>query len=173
MVDLMWALPDGRRRLVAPTQRVADFVSALYRFDEVVVTSFAAAVSGRTLVAAAPELGLALEVRAGRGWPLPPAPAWVTRYVAAPLAWRLLRVRTYGVTPTGVREWYRARWYRPVVEGRASVEGRDLGRLGPIDPPVGFGFSEPPRRPSMVWVRPLLADPSGRLLPHLPDPAPN
>jgi hypothetical protein len=120
-------------------------------------------VAGRSLVVAAPELGLELQARAGRGWPLPPSPAWITRYLAAPLARRLLGVRTYGVSPTGVREWYRARWYRPLVEARASIDGKDLGALGPLDPPVRFGFSEPPRRPSMVWVRPLLHDPKGRL----------
>ena len=163
ITDLMWATPDGRRRLVAPTEEVAAFVSAVYRFDEVVVTPLSATVHDRRLVAAAPALGLSLEVRAGRGWPLPPAPAWVARYLAGPLAWRLLRVRTYGVTPTGVREWYRARWYRPLVEGQATLDGRDLGPLRPLDPPVNFGFSEPPRRPSMVWVRPLLHDPGGVL----------
>jgi hypothetical protein len=136
MSDLMWATPDGERRLVASTEDVAAFVSAVYRFDDVVVTPFSATVNGRSLVVAAPVLGLSLEMRAGRGWPLPPVPAWATRYVAGPLARRLLRVRTYGVTPTGVREWYSARWYRPLVEGRASVSGRDLGPLGPVDPPV-------------------------------------
>ena len=163
MVDLMWATPGGHRRLVAPTDQVAAFVSAVYRFDEVVVTPLSADLAGRSLVVSAPSLGLSLELRAGRGWPVPPAPAWLTRHVAAPLAWRLLRVRTYGVTPTGVREWYRARWYRPLLHGRASLAGRDLGPLRPLDPPVRFGFSEPPRRPSMVWVRPLLHDTTGGL----------
>ena len=163
IVDLMWATPDGRRRLVAPSEGVAAFVSAVYRFDEVVVAPLSAVVAGRALAVDAPSLGLVLRARAGRGWPLPPVPGWATRYLAGPLAWRLLGVRTYGVTPTGVREWYRARWYRPLVAARATLQGRDLGPLGPLDPPVGFGFSEPPRRPSMVWVRPLLHDPAGRL----------
>ncbi len=70
-------------------------------------------------------------------------------------------VRTYGVSPTGVREWYRARSYRRVVAGSASVAGADLGPLRPIDPRCGFGFSEPPRRPSIVAVRPHLQFPPG------------
>lgn len=164
MVDLMWAGPDGHRRLVAPDERVAAFVSAVYHFDEVAVSPLVAAVSGRSLAVDVPELGLSLRARAGRGWFIPSlGPPWVTRYVAAPLARRLLGVRTYGVSPTGVREWYRARWYRPLAEATATVGGRDLGRLGPLDPPVGFGFSEPPRRPAMVHVRPLLHDPEGRI----------
>lgn len=164
--DLMWAAPDGRRRLVAATDEAAAFVSAVYRFDEVVVDPrFSARIGAARVVAVdAPLAGLRVRARAGRGVPIPlVGPPWVTRSLAGPVARRLLGVETYGVSPTGVREWYRARWYRPIVEAEASVGGRDLGALGPIDPPTGFGFSEPPRRPSTVWVRPLLHDPSGRV----------
>lgn len=34
--DLMWALPDGTRRLLAPTPEAGRFVSAVYGFDETV-----------------------------------------------------------------------------------------------------------------------------------------
>ncbi len=72
-------------------------------------------------------------------------------------------LRTFGTSPTGVREWYQALAWRPVVTGAARLDGRSLGALGPVEPPLGVGFSEPPRRPSMVLVRPVLEDPSGRL----------
>lgn len=165
MADLMWATPEDRRILVATSHDVSSFVSAVYRFDEVLVApGFSATVVDRSLTVEIPERSLSIRCRAGRGWPIPmTGPPWVTRLVAGPIARRALGVRTYGVSPTGVREWYRARWYRPLVEGHATVEGTDLGALGPLLPPVRFGFSEPPRRPSMVWVRPLLHDPSGRL----------
>ena len=68
-------------------------------------------------------------------------------------------VRTYGVSPTGVQEWYRADRWCPVSAGAAAVAGVDLGPIGPVDPPCGFGFSEPPKRPSITAVRPLLAFP--------------
>jgi hypothetical protein len=162
VTDVMWGRPDGERVLLAPTPEAAAFIESVYRFDRIEVVPVAAASSSRTLdVVAGP-----LEVRlvAGPGWPLPlRRPAWFTRWVEAPVARRLLGVRTYGVSPTGVREWYRASRYRRVVRGRASVDGVDLGGLAPLDPPLGVGFSEPPRRPSMVSVRPLLEDPSGRL----------
>ncbi|CAN5841910.1 hypothetical protein BH24ACT3_BH24ACT3_03110 [soil metagenome] len=74
-----------------------------------------------------------------------------------------LGVRTYGTGPTGVREWYRADAWRRVRTGWAAVAGTDLGPVTTLHPPVRFGFSEPPRRPSIVSVRPLLEDPSGRL----------
>ena len=171
----MWATADGERRLVAPTRDVAAFVSAVYRFDRTDVTPLDAdlSVPPWRLRVSAPDLGLELSLRAGRGWRIPfPRPPWFTRWVEAPLARRLLGVRAYGVSPTGVAEWYRADAYRPVVAGQASLVGRDLGAVGLLDPPVGFGFSEPPRRPSMVWVRPLLEDRSGALVSVLGPPRP-
>jgi hypothetical protein len=174
IADLMWARPDGRRRLVAASEGTAAFVSSVYGFDEVVVDPrFSARLAAARVVAVdSPLLGLRLRARPGRAVPIPlVGPPWVTRYLAGPVARRLLGVETYGVSPTGVQEWYRARWYRPIVEAEASVGGRDLGGLGPLDPRVGFGFSEPPRRPSAVWVRPLLHDPSSAVERALASPA--
>jgi hypothetical protein len=95
---------------------------------------------------------------------LPPRrlrPEWLTRHVESPLAHALLGVRTYGVTPTGVREWYRAdRWSR-VASGAATIDDVDLGPLRAVDPPCRFGFSEPPRRPSITALHTRLEYPPG------------
>ena len=155
--DLMWARPDGRRLLLVATEEGAGYVSSVYGFDEVVVGPLRVRLEGRFLHLRAPDLDLELHLTAGRGIALPWArPAWFTRWVEAPIARRLLGVRVYGVSPSGVQEWYRAVSFRRIVAGWASIDGRDLGRLGPVDPPAGFGFSEPPRFPSMVGVQPLL-----------------
>ena len=37
MNDVMWARPDGTRVLIAPSAEVAEFVTSIYRFDEVVI----------------------------------------------------------------------------------------------------------------------------------------
>lgn len=161
MTDVMWARPDGTRVLLAPNEVIAAFVTAVYRFDRVEIVPFAVGAAPRVLDVVAG--GLEIRLVAGRGWPIPiPRPPWVTRRLEAPLA-RLLGVRAYGESPSGVREWYRADWYRAVRHGRGALEGVDLGALRPVDPPLGVGFSEPPRRPAIVAVRPLLEDPSGRL----------
>jgi hypothetical protein len=160
--DLMWARPDGRRILVAATDEAADYVSGVYGFDEVVVGPLRVTLDGRRLHLRAAGAGLDVELHlvAGRAVVLPWArPAWFTRRVEAPIARRIFGVDTYGVSPSGVQEWYRAVSLRRVVAGWASIDGRDLGPLGPIDPPAGFGFSEPPRFPSMVGVHPLLERP--------------
>ncbi len=164
MQDVMWGRPDGRRVLLAPSRAVADFVGAVYRFDEVCVVPVEVALGpGRLWVHAGP---LVMTAEAGRAWPIPlralRTPT-ITRYVEGPVARALMGVHTYGVTDSGVREWYQADRYRVLTGARASCDGADLGMLGPVDPPLGVGVSEPPRRPSMVDVRPLLWDPTGRL----------
>lgn len=160
MTDVMWARPDGERVLLAPTQAVADFITSAYRFDRVEIVDVRGAADGRTLtVEAGP---LVVRLVAGRGWRLPPArlrPPWFTRYVEGPIARVVMRVHTYGVTPTGVHEWYRADRWSPVVSGTATLDGVDLGPIGPVAPPCRFNFSEPPKRPSITDVRPLLEFP--------------
>ncbi|HEX7277583.1 MAG TPA: hypothetical protein VF244_09445, partial [Acidimicrobiales bacterium] len=156
----------GGRWLVVPTQPVADFVASIYDFDRVVVTQLTVQADRRTLDVAAPDLELELHFEASRGWPIPAPrrrPRWLTRYVEAPIARRLLRgVEPYGVSPTGVREWYQATRYRPLTAARATRAGVDLGPVGPLVPPVRFGFSEPPRRPSLVEVTTRLKVPPPR-----------
>ncbi len=134
---------------------MAGFVSAVYAFDRVLVTPLVVQADGHGLDLHAPDLGLELHLEAGRGWPIPAPrrrPRWFTRYLEAPIARRLLHVEAYGVSPSGVREWYQASRYRPVTAARATLGGLDLGSVGPLTPPLLFGFSEPPRRPSLVEV---------------------
>ena len=162
--DVMWAGPDGERVLLVGTEAAGRFVTAVYRFDRVEVVPLRTALSATVLDVEAG--AVRLHVRAGPGWRFPFArlrPPWVTRWVEGPLAFALLGVRTYGVSPSGVREWYRADEYRPVAAGRACVAGRDLGDLLPRWAPAAFGFSEPPRSSAMVRVRPVLEDAGGRL----------
>jgi hypothetical protein len=160
--DVMWARPDGERVLLAPDQPVADFITALYDFDRVEIVPVKAGAGDRWLELEAGPVEVQLKAAAGVRMPVP-RPPWVTRFVEAPVARALLGVQVYGTTRGGVREWYRFDEHRRIVTGWATAEGRDLGAIGPVAPPVRFGFSEPPQRPSIVAVRPLLEDPSGRL----------
>jgi hypothetical protein len=160
--DVMWARPDDSRVLLAPSDDAVEFVTAVYAFDVVEVVACTATCDGRDLqVQAGP---IDLELSGGPSWPIPfRRPAWFTRVVEGPIAARTMGVQTFGVSPTGVREWYRADRHRRVVGASASVDGTDLGQMRDVAPPMGVGFSEPPRRPSIVAVRPLLEDRSGRL----------
>jgi hypothetical protein len=160
MIDVMWARPDGERVLLAPNEPVAAFIASIYHFDRIDVVAVRGVCDGHMLEMDAGPLSVRLV--AGRGWSLPPAalrPAWCTRFVEGPIARLTMGVRTYGVTPTGVREWYRADRWRPVLTGSATLDDIDLGALRPVDPPCRFGFSEAPKRPSITEVRPLLEFP--------------
>lgn len=162
--DVMWARPDGERVLLVDRADAARFITAVYDFDRVEVVPVDGRLDDRSLSLTAGPVALALS--AGAGWRLPFGrlrPAWLTRWVEGPIAAAVMGVRTYGVSPSGVREWYRADEYRPLVAASGSVDGVDVGALVPFGSPAGFGFSEPPRRPAMVKVRPRLHDPSGRL----------
>jgi hypothetical protein len=164
MNDVMWARPDGGRVLLVDRREAGDFITAVYRFDAVAIMPLSCRMDGAVLEVAAGDLRITM--RAGRRWSIPLG-RLRRRAVFGPLerllARALLGVRTFGVSPTGVREWYRADQYRRVVAAQASLAGRDLGRLVPFHEPAGFGFSEPPRHPAIVRVQPLLEDPSGGL----------
>lgn len=164
MTDVMWAQPDGRRVLLAPRRDIADFVATVYSFDSVELVPVEVEFDGRRLDLTAGDV--LLTMRAGPGWRLPFGrlrPAWFTRWVEGAVAWPLMGVRTFGVGPTGIHQWYRAHEYRPLVEARAVVAGTHLGPMQPFDTPVAFGFSGPPRRPSMVRLQSVLVDRSDRL----------
>jgi hypothetical protein len=161
-VDLMWATPDDERVLVAPDERVASFVTAVYGFDRVeVAPDLGASWDGRTLAVWGAGRTVALVV--GPGVPFPPRPLWVTRWPERSLGRLLTGARTYGTSPSGVREWYPARRLHRVERAEATVGGVDLGPLGAPLPALGVGFSEPPRWPTLTEVRPVLHDPAGRL----------
>ncbi|MEZ5141952.1 MAG: hypothetical protein R2726_05450 [Acidimicrobiales bacterium] len=160
--DVMWAEPDGVRVLYTPSDRVQRFVTSVYTFDRSEVVPFRTEGDGRALAVEAGDRRLTM--RSGRGVPIPMRrPRWFTRWVEGPVARALLRVRVYGESPTGVQEWYQADVWRPMRSASAAVGGRDLGAGGPVEPATGFGFTEPPRRPSMVNLHTYLVDPSGRL----------
>lgn len=161
-VDLMWATPEDERILVVPDDRTGTFVTAVYEFDRVEVDpKLEAFWDGRTLAVVGRRRSVALRV--GRAVPFPPRPLWVTRWVERPLGRLVTGSISYGTSPTGVREWYPARRVHRIVRAEARLDGVELGMLGAPLPSVRFGFSEPPRWPTLTEVAPRLEDPSGRL----------
>lgn len=158
--DVMLEDATGHRVLLAPDDRVREFVASTYTFDEHVVESVTVDdVSGGWRVTT-PSLSLELEVGdrtpLGALLGLVPArvatsPAWCS--AVDPLARVVLRgVRTRGTAGNERREWYGATSVRAVTGISGHWRGTDLGALRPVDPPCRFGFSSTPERPSVTDV---------------------
>lgn len=157
--DVMVERDDGHRLFLAPDDEVADYVTSVYAFDEIVVSPVtterrpgALHVAGGPLVA-----DVTIGGRDALGWALRTVPhrvatstAWAT--IVDPVARLAMRgVRTRGTTAGG-DEFYAATDRHSVTAVRASWDDVDLGPLTDVDPPVRFGFSSTPRRPSIVEV---------------------
>ncbi|GAA4288667.1 hypothetical protein [Georgenia daeguensis] len=158
--DVMVERADGHRLLLAPDDRVAEFVAATYVFDEVVTVPVTVSVGGaRYAVRAGPlDLWFVVGRRTALGHllrsvpaPLSESPGWarLTDRVAGVV---LPGVRTLGTAGGGRREWYAARDLHRVAAARLRWDGTDLGDLRPVDPPARFGFSSTPAGPSHVTV---------------------
>ena len=158
--DVMVEDAAGHRVLVAPSERVRDFVAATYTFDEHVLESVAVEDTRDGWRVSTSSLSLHLDIGGrtplGAALGLVPArvatsPAWCA--VVDPIARLVLRgVRTRGTAGNDRREWYGA----TSVVAVTAISGRwrdvELGALAPVDPPCRFGFSSTPKRPSVTSV---------------------
>ncbi|WIN00219.1 hypothetical protein ACTOB_003913 [Actinoplanes oblitus] len=166
--DVMVEHPDGRRVLLAPTERVGRFVAGTYTFEQVQVVPVSVTRRGAAWTVTAGPLTLRFETggRGGLGWLLravpPPLARWLpwVRLIDRPA--RLVRgVRTYGSAGNGRREWYAARDSHRILTVTGEWCGVELGRLSEIDPPVRFGFGSAPRGPALVRVTTTVEVPVG------------
>lgn len=162
--DVMLERPDGHRILLAPDERVADVVGATYTFDETRLGAVTHEEFGdcRRVVTDDLEVTLRVGGRPALGWLLRTVPS---RLAAAPrwigaldaIARRVLPgVRTVGTAGGGRTEYYGARDLHRVVDAAVRFEGRDQGALGPVRPPVHFGFGSTPTAPSLVRITTLI-----------------
>ena len=158
--DVMAENASGSRLLLAPRREIADYISGTYSFDAVDVADVEARLTADQLLVSAGPLRLRADLgpRTFLGQLLervPPAVAVHPRWLGAisPLAGLLVRgVRTSGSAGGGRREYYGVRSIRSLTGALASWDGRDLGGLSPIYPPVRFGFSSVPPKPQIVAV---------------------
>jgi hypothetical protein len=158
--DVMVEDAHGHRVLLAPEERVRDFVAATYSFDEHVIESVSVEDTADGWQVTTPSLSLQLVVGGrtplGAALSLVPArvatsPAWCA--LVDPVARLVMRgVRTRGTAGKDRREWYGATSVRTVSALEGEWRGTNLGRLAPVDPPCRFGFSSTPRRPSVTSV---------------------
>lgn len=150
---------DGHRVLIGPTDEVVAYIASVYTFDELVVGDVRTErpagglrFVGGPLVAEV-TIG-ARDVLGGMLHAVPRVLATSTGWamIVDPIARLTMRgLRTRGTTASA-REYYGVTDRRRVDAVTASWDGVDLGALADVHPPVRFGFSSAPRRPSIVSV---------------------
>lgn len=158
--DVMVQTTDDERVLLAPTAQVADFVSSTYHFDDVEIAPVAAALDRTRLVLNTTRLTLDVTIGGASGVdrllrlvpaPLATAPWWLR--MIDPIASRIVPgVHTAGSAGHGRREYYGVRRARSITSVSGRFDGRDLGGVAPLLPPVRFGFSSAPPTPQIVAV---------------------
>lgn len=164
--DVMVQHPSGHRVLLAPTQEVADFISATYTFDSVQVVEVSAQFADRFLTVDAGPLQLSAGTGArtllGRSLRVVPRPlavhtAWLR--AISPLAGLLSPgARTSGTAGNGRLEFYGVSDLHHISSAVVRWNGAHAGDLAPIRPGVTFGFSSVPARPSIARVRTTVVD---------------
>lgn len=167
--DAMVELPSGHRILLAPSAEVADFIAAVYNFDETRVLDVAASHGARGLrVDAGPlRIRAAVGARTRLGTvarlvprPLAVHPHWLR--AVSPLAARLSAgVRTAGAAKGGRQEYYGVTDLHRIDSASVGWDGGDAGGLSAIQPAVTFGFSSVPPEPSLARVRTTVLQPAG------------
>ncbi|WP_040157124.1 hypothetical protein [Mobilicoccus massiliensis] len=170
--DVMVERSNGQRLLLAPSMDVAEFVTATYSFDDVVLTPVTCVVhEGRSTGPAqrwSVEAGpLRLTFTTGGRTLLGALLAAIPRRVATSPAFcrltdlpaRAVGLRTAGTAGRDRLEFYGARDVHTVTSLVASWTGVDLGPLRPVTPPVRFGFGSTPARPSVTTVTTTVVTP--------------
>jgi hypothetical protein len=169
MIDVMWARPDGTRVLLAPDRWVAEFVSSLYRFDDVHVVPLSYGRTGpvRHYEANTPLGPLAVSLTsAAIALPIfvPGRPLSFTGLAERPMAGLVFPgVRTRVVTYSGSTAWYQASFVQPLRRVNVTLAGASLGPMTFVRPTVGFGLGEPPWLPAITRLRTTIKDPTRSL----------
>ena len=150
--DIMWAKKDGTRKLIAPSKEVADYVDAMYSFDEIIIQGVEVTQQDRSLTVTCDSMKLDFEWN--RGWPIPfKRSLFFIATVELLFAKLFFGTQTHGVTKNQRKEWYAIDRVSKLIKASATIDGNDAGELRPLSEPCKFGFSEAPKKPSSCEVR--------------------
>ncbi len=166
VTDVMIERADGHRILLAPTRDLAEFIAAIYEFDEIRVIPVLRVRDGKKWMVSTDQLALTFDVgrRSALGWLLSAVPRGLARArwwtsLQDPIARLILDgVRTRGSAGGGRRERYSAMDLHRIKSVSARFDGEELGELRPVTPRVHFGFGSTPEQPSLVRVLSRVSD---------------
>jgi len=150
--DIMWANKEGKRTLIAPTKDVADYVDAMYTFDEIIIQDIDVSLNDRSKSVTCNSMKLEFEWN--RGWPIPfKRSLFFIATVEFIFAKIFFGTQTHGVTKNQRKEWYAIDRVSRLTSASATIGGKSAGDLRPLNEACKFGFSEAPKKPSSCEVR--------------------
>jgi uncharacterized membrane protein len=150
--DIMWAKPDGQRVLIAPNQEVADYVDAMYSFDQIEIQDINIKHGENNLSVDCNSMKLEFEWNRGFRIPFKRSLFFIAT-VELFFAKLFFGTRTHGVTKNHRKEWYAIDRVSKITNAEALISGQNLGRMSSMSEPCKFGFSEAPKKPSSCEVR--------------------
>ena len=150
--DIMWAKPDGQRVLIAPSKEIADYISAMYSFDKILIQEISTIENDRTLTLNCESMKLNFSWSKGLRIPIKRSLLFIAT-VELFIARIFFSTKTHGITRNGRKEWYAIDRLSKLKSAQAQIADQDLGQMAPIEAPCKFGFSEAPKKPSSCEVR--------------------
>ena len=151
--DIMWSKPDGTNVLIAPTSEVANYVSEMYDFDEIITTDVETIINDKNFRVKTEFMELDFNLGFGLPHPLFMRPLWFVATIEYLFGRLFFGTKTHGSTNNSKEEWYVVDRCDIIKDGTAVIEGIDLGDCCKRTRSAKFGFSEAPIRPASVKVR--------------------
>lgn len=150
--DIMWAKKDGTRVLIAPTQEIADYVTAMYSFDDVILEEVTTSLTERSIKVNCNTMELEFSWNRGFSIPFKRSLLFI-QTVELFFARMLFSTRTFGITNDNRKEWYAIDRVSHIKSATAKINGKNTGKFKSMTEPCKFGFSEAPKKPSSCLVR--------------------
>ncbi len=150
--DIMWAGPKGKRTLIAPNKEIAEYVNAMYSFDETIIQDIGVRLDGRSFKLNCETM--TLDFNWSKGWKIPfRRSLFFIATVELFFAKLFFGTKTHGTTKNNRKEWYAIDRVSKVTTAKAIINGIDAGEKRPMKEACKFGFSEAPKKPSSCEVR--------------------
>ncbi len=153
--NIMWAKSDGTRILIAQKQNIAEYVSSIYNFEEIIIEEF---IIERKVKGIKIQAGLLeIEMNWNTGIIIPfRRPKWFIATVELFFAKLFFGTKTYGKTKNNLKEWYCINRICKINKAKAIYNNVDLDKMTDFNTNTCFGFSEPPKKPTSVIVRSVI-----------------
>ena len=150
--DIMWVTPNQKRILVCGDEKIASYISSMYTFEEVAIQPVSIVQNPNGLQIQTNTIEISLEWSKGFTIPFRRSLFFI-KNVESWFAKVFFKTKTYGITNNHRQEWYMINHLSKVIQCEGYMNNESLGTLSNIDETCGFGFSDPPRKPSSVLVK--------------------